>query len=179
MTDHDPSDPAAAEAPAVIHLPDQSQPEPAPRPGPQPGRHTGRMKGRHFGPRPVKDPLAARFNVRCPPEFLATLQAEAETAGLSLSAYVCTKLGGSPGPRAHRRRKPGPDMMLLAQVKASLGRNGGSLHQIAKQLNSYDFRGIPALLALRELAETALAEHRETSAAVMQALGGRSVTDNH
>jgi hypothetical protein len=59
------------------------------------------------------------------------------------------------------------------------GRHGGNLHQLVKRLNSYDFRGHPELLALRDLAETTLTEHRKASAALMHALGGRSVTDDH
>ena len=61
-------------------------------------------------------------------------------------------IGEGPSPRSHRS-PPGPDMVMLAQIKATHGRHGGNLHQLVKRLNSYDFRGHPELLALRELAE--------------------------
>lgn len=148
--------------PDVIYLPDQSQSAP-------------RRKGRHFGPRPVDDRRSARLDVRCTPAFRAKILAAAKAAGLSLSAFVSAKLGEGPSPRSHRS-PPGPDMILLAQIKAGQGRIGGNLNQFVKQMNSYDFRGQPELLALRELAETTLTEHRKASAALMRALGGRSVT---
>jgi hypothetical protein len=97
---------------------------------------------------------------------------------LSLNAYQRQKLCGNPGPRAHRT-KPGPDMVMLAQAKARHGSNGGFLNQIAKKLNSYDFRGHPELLEMREFFYAVLTEHREISALLMRALGGRSVTDDH
>lgn len=155
--------------PDVIYLPDQSQPEPPTEQG---------RKGRHFGRRRVPDPRSARLDVRCTPGFRAKVLAEAEAAGLKLSPFVCARLGEGPSPRSHRK-PPGPDMILLARIKAGQGHIGGNLHQLVKQLNSYDFRGHPELLALRELAETTLTEHRKASAAVMRALGGRAVTDDH
>jgi hypothetical protein len=151
--------------PDVIYLPDQSQP---------PAR--SRRRGRHFGPRPVDDPRSAWLTSRCTPSFLAKVRADAEAAGQSLSDYLHVELGGK---RSGRKQKPGPDMILLAQIKAGQGRIGGNLQQLVKRLNSYDFRGQPELLALQELAETTLTEHREASAALMRALGGRSVTDDH
>lgn len=153
----------AREAPDIIPLPDLSQFPPAPPP--QPGRHTGRMKGRHFGPRPAKDPLSARFNVRCTPEFFATLQAEAEAARLSLSAYVCAKLGGSPGPRAHRS-KSGPDAASEARIVAALGRSGNNLNQLLKVVRAYDFRGHPELLEMCAELMAAAKAHRELVEAI-------------
>ena len=155
--------------PEVIYLPDQSQPEPPTGQG---------RKGRHFGRRRVPDPRDARLDVRCTPGFRAKVLADAEAAGLSLSAFVCARLGEGPSARSHRG-PPGPDMVMLAQIKATHGRHGGNLNQLVKRLNSYDFRGQPELLALRELAEATLTEHRKASAALMRALGGRSVTDDH
>jgi hypothetical protein len=163
--------------PEVIHLPGPAEPEPPPRP--QPGRHTGRMKGRHFGPRPVADPRSERIDLRVTPAQRAAIKAAAREASLSVAAFICARTLGDPGPRAQQRIKPGPDMMLLAQIKAGQGRIGGNLNQFVKQMNSYDFRGHPALLAMRELAEATLTDHRKASAALMQALGGRSVTDDH
>lgn len=157
--------------PDVIYLPDQPQPKPPPKRG----QHTGRMKGRHFGPRPVDDPRTKRIFVRMTPAQITALKSAAQEAGLSVSAFVCLRTLGDTGPRP-QRRKPGPDMILLTQVKAGQGRIGGNLAQIVKRLNAYDFRGIPELLALLELAETTFTEHREASAMNMRALGGRSVT---
>jgi hypothetical protein len=151
--------------PDVIYLPDESQPR-------------GRRKGRHFGPRRVADPRSARLDVRCTPGFRGKVLADAEAAGLSLSAFVCAKLGEGPSPRSHRAR-PGPDMVMLAQAKARHGSNGGFLNQIAKQLNSYDFRGQPELEEMRQFFYAVLTEHREVSGLLMRALGGRSVTDDH
>jgi hypothetical protein len=155
--------------PDVIYLPDQREPEPSAR---------SSRKGRHFGPRRVADPRSARLDVRCTPAFRAKILADAEAAGLKLSPFVCAKLGEGPSPRSHRA-KPGPDMVLLAQAKARHGSNGGFLNQIAKKLNSYDFRGQPELLQMREFFYAVLTEHREISALLMRALGGRSVTDDY
>jgi hypothetical protein len=162
------ADEARSALPDIIYLPDQSQQEPP----------TGGRKGRHFGPRRVPDARSARLDVRCTPGFRAKVSAEAKAAGLSLSAFVSAKLGEGPSLRSHRS-PPGPDMVTLAQIKATHGRHGGNLNQLVKRLNSYDFRGQPELLALRELAETTLTEHRKASAALMRALGGRAVTDDH
>jgi hypothetical protein len=156
--------------PDVIYLPDQSQPKPEPQ-RPKPGRHTGKMKGRHFGPRPVEDPLTARFNVRCRPEFLAKLSTAAEAAGLSLSAYVCKRLGGDPGPRS-LRAKPGPDMVLLSRLLGQHGKAGSNLNQIARQLNS------GGDVEPSELAE-AIAEHRAACQVIISALGVPPDADNY
>jgi hypothetical protein len=156
--------------PAVIHLPDQSQPEPAPPPPRKGPRRSGKMKGRHFGPRPVEDPLSARFNVRCRPEFLARLSAAAEAADLSLSAFVCAELGDLPGPRAHRA-KPDRDRVLLAQMMAALGRSGNNLNQLLRRVNSHDFRGHPELLEMAATMKAAHAAHHELVAAIKSELG--------
>jgi hypothetical protein len=153
-------------------------PEPS-RPPPKRGQHTGRMKGRHFGPRPVADPRSKRIFVRVTPAQRVALKAAAEEMGLSVSAFICVRTLGDTGPRVQRRHKPGPDMVMLAQIKAAHGRNGGNLNQISQRLNAYDFRGHPELLALRELIETVVIEHRKASAVLMEALGGRSVTNDN
>ncbi len=88
---------------------------------------------------------------------------------MSLSAYVCAKLGDSPGPRT--RRNPGPDMVLLAKVLGQLGKTGSNLNQIAHRLNEYDFEGVTELLAMRAEHEAALAEHRIVYNAILAALG--------
>jgi hypothetical protein len=141
----------------IIYLPDQSQP---PAEAPKTSERAG-VKGRHFGPR-VADPRTARFDVRCTPAFRAKALADATAAGLSLSAYVCARLGGSPGPRT--RRRPSPDMAMLAKLLAEMGKSGSNLNQIAYHLNSGETVSVP------ELAE-AIAEHRAVANAIMQALG--------
>jgi hypothetical protein len=164
------------DVPAVIYLPDQSQPEPSP-PRPKPGRYTEKGKGRHFGPRPVKDPRDARFDVRCRVAFRAKLMAEAQAAGLSLSAYVCAKLGDGPGPRAHRN--PGPDAAVLTKILAQMGWRGSSLNQEAKALNQIALaapaerrdRLADLIDERRESNRAALADHRAVCEALKFALG--------
>ena len=140
----------ATEAPAVIHLPDLSQPPAAKR------------KGRHFGPRRVPDPRTARFDVRCTPAFRTKVLADAAAAGLSLSAFVCAQLGGGPGPRAHRN--PGPEAVLLAKVLAEMGKSGSNLNQIARLGN------VGEEIDGAELA-TVLADLATVREAILKALG--------
>ena len=144
------------EVPAVIYLPDQSQPP-------------SRKRGRHFGPRPVTDPRSAWLTTRCTPEFREGVVAAAQQAGLSLADYIHSRLGGKPGPRA--RRNPGADAVLLAKVLAQMGKAGSNLNQIARQMNDYEFEGIPELQALQAEHEAVLAEHRTVCAAILAALG--------
>jgi hypothetical protein len=150
------TEPTADELPAVIYLPDQSQP-------------AARKRGRHFGPRPVKDPRSAWLTTRCTPEFRESVVAAAEQAGLSLADYIHSRLGGKPGPRA--RRNPGADTVLLAKVLAQMGKSGSNLNQIARRMNEYEFEGIPELLAMQAEHEEVLAEHRAVCEAILKALG--------
>ncbi len=159
----------AGDVPAVIHLPDQSQPEPAPPPPRPPGKHTGSMKGRHFGPRPVADPRTAWLTTRCTPAFRASVLAAAARAGLSLADYVHERLGGSPSRRAHRKR--GPDDAALARIMAALGRSGNNLNQLLRRVNSYDFRDIPELIEMRKAMTAAHTEHHALVAAIKAELG--------
>jgi hypothetical protein len=146
----------ADELPAVIYLPDQSQP-------------LKRKRGRHFGPRPVKDPRSAWLTTRCTPEFRASVIAAAAETGLSLADYLHSRLGGQPGPRA--RRNPGADVVLLAKVLAQMGKSGSNLNQIAHRLNEYDFEGIPELQAMQAEHEDVVAQHRAVCEAILTALG--------
>jgi hypothetical protein len=159
-----------ASDPAVIYLPDQSQPEPPPE-RPKPGRRTGSMKGRHFGPRPVSDPLDAWLPpTRCTAAQRAAVEAAAQQAGLSLNAFQRQKLCGSPGARAHRS-KPGPDTEWRVKMLAALGRSGNNLNQLLRRVNSYDFRGNPELLEMQAAMTAAHAAHRELSEAILSELG--------
>ena len=154
--------------PPVIHLPDQSQPEPPP-PRPQPGRRTGRMKGRHFGPRPVADPRTAWLTARCTPAFRAAVLAAADQAGVSLADYMHERLGGQPSRRA--RGKCGPDTEWRVKMLAAMGRSGNNLNQLLRRVNSYDFRGHPELVAMQSAMKAAHAAHRELCEAIMSELG--------
>jgi hypothetical protein len=151
--------------PSIIHLPDQSQPEPAPPPPRQGPRRSGKMKGRHFGPRPVADPRSARLQIRCTPRTQQKALAAAQAEGLSVSGYVCALIDGTPGPRA-RRAKPGPDEAAQARILAGLGRSGNNLNQLLQKVNSYDFRGQPELLEMRRVMMAAHAAHHELVAAI-------------
>jgi hypothetical protein len=137
---------------------------------PKSRRRRGGGAGRHFGPRPVDDPRSAWLTTRCTPAFLAKVQTDAKAAGLTLSDYMHVQLGGSPGPRA--RRNPGPEMKLLTQILAQMGWRGSNLNQIARRFNMEDIPE-PAELA------DAIAEHRETCAAIMRALGLRPDADQY
>jgi hypothetical protein len=128
------------------------------------------MKGRHFGPRPVPDPLNARFNVRCKQEFLDRLLTAAAAAGLSLSAFVCRELGELPGPRAHRA-KPSLDETAYARILAALGRSGNNLNQLLQKVNRYDFCGHPELIEMHRAMKAAHVAHHQLVAAIMAELG--------
>jgi mobilization protein NikA len=153
--------------PAVIHLPDQSQPVAERAPPRAYGRHTGKMKGRHFGPRPVKEPRNAWLTSRCTPAFLAKVRADAEAAGLSLSDYLHVELGGA----RRARRKRGPDDSVKAQILAALGRSGNNLNQIARAFNGYEFRGIPEMMQMHRAIMGAVSAHHTLVEAILVDMG--------
>jgi hypothetical protein len=142
--------------PEIIHLPDQSPPPPEKR-------------GRHFGARRVKDPRTARIHMRVTPAQHAAMQTAANDAGLSVSALICRQTLGNAGPRA--RHRPAPDMAMLAQLLAQLGKLGGNLNQIAHRMNEYDFGGEPELLDMRAEHRAILAQHRALYDALLVVLG--------
>jgi hypothetical protein len=172
---NDPDDLAQSQAeetgalPAIIPLPDLSQPEPERPPPPNAGRHTGRMKGRHFGPRPVDDPRSERIDLRVTPAQKAAIQTAADEAGLSVAAFLCLRAIGSPGPRV--RRSPGPDAANTARIVAALGRSGSNLNQLLQKVNAYDFRGHPQLLEMHRAMTAAHAAHHALVAAIKADLG--------
>jgi hypothetical protein len=106
--------------PDVIYLPDQSQPRPSPR---LPGRRAR-----------VPDPRTARFDVRCTPGFRARVEADARAAGLSVSGFVCARLGEHPSPRA--RRIAPADHAALVKLLAELGKIGSNHNQLARIFNT-------------------------------------------
>jgi uncharacterized protein with GYD domain len=162
-----PSDETRAALPEIIHLPYEPPPPPEP-PAAAPGkpRRSGRMKGRHFGPRPVDDPRTRRIFVRVTPAQLAALKAAAQEVGLSVSAFVCLRTLGDPGPRA-LRHKPGGDRALRAQLMAALGRSGNNVNQLLRRVGAYDFTGQPELLAMQEVMAAAHRAHHELVAAII------------
>ena len=86
------------------------------------------------------------------------MQTAANDAGLSVSALICRQTLGNAGPRA--RRRPAPDMAMLAQLLAQLGKLGGNLNQIAHRMNEYDFGGERELMEMRAEHRAILAQHR-------------------
>jgi hypothetical protein len=106
--------------PDVIYLPDRSQPLSPPR---LPGRRAR-----------VPDPRTARFDVRCTPGFRARVEADARAAGLSVSGFVCARLGDRPSPRA--RRNAPTDHAALVKLLAELGKIGSNHNQLARIFNS-------------------------------------------
>ena len=172
------ADPApASEARADIHLPPPADPAPAERPKRQ--RRDGEA-GRHFGPHPVDDPRTARFDVRCTPTFRARIVAAAKAAGLSLSAFVCARLGDTPGPRAHRN--PTELIRAIVQLAAQMAKRGGLLNQGIHALHVIKLEAPEAtsrdrladlLEEAMELFRPAIADHREACAANLRALGLR------
>lgn len=151
-----------AELPAVIHLPDLSQPV-LDTPERKTRRRGGKAPGRHFGPRPVEDALDAWLPpIRCTAAQRAATVSDAERAGVSVNAFIRQRLYGSAGPRA--QRKPGADIVLMAKVLAELGKSGSNLNQIAYHLNLGEEAHMPELRAV-------IAEHRAAVAMIMAALG--------
>ena len=154
--------------PSIIHLPDQSEPEPAPPPPRQGPRRSGNMKGRHFGPRPVADPRTARLQIRCTPRTQQKALEAALADGLSISGYVCALIDGSPGPRAHRR--PSVDAAQNARIVAALGRSGNNLNQLLQEVRRYDFN-IAELIEMHPAIIAAATAHKTLCEAIMARMG--------
>lgn len=92
----------------------------------------------------------------------AEIAAAAARAGLSVGAYVRSRVLAAPKTRAVRQ--PHVDRVLLAQVLGQLGKVGSNVHQITKRLNFADW------LAAEDVPET-LAEVRAVAVEIMKALG--------
>lgn len=99
----------------------------------------------------------------CTAEERAQLEAAAERAGLTVSAYMRHQCLGTPGPRAVRR--PPVERAALAQLLAQLGKVGSNLNQIARALNS-DRQVLPS-----DIGE-AVAEVRAAALAISATLRG-------
>lgn len=102
-----------------------------------------------------------RPSMACTPEEAAQLEAAAERAGMTVSAYMRHQCLGTAGPRAARR--PPVERAALAQMLGQLGKVGGNLNQVARALNSD--RQLP-----HDIAAT-LAEVREAALAISRLLG--------
>ena len=92
----------------------------------------------------------------------AELEKAAELAGLSLGSYVRQRVLAAPKTRAVRR--PPIEQKLLAQLLGQLGRVGGNIHQIVKQMNFGN--GV-----MHDELRSALKAFEEAAAAIMQAMG--------
>jgi CubicO group peptidase (beta-lactamase class C family) len=91
----------------------------------------------------------------------AQLDAAAERAGMSVSAFMRRQCLGTAGPRAARR--PPVERAALAQILAQLGKCGSNLNQIARALNS----GVDVQLDIA----AAVAEFRQVAADITRTLG--------
>lgn len=92
----------------------------------------------------------------------AELEKAAELAGLTLGSYVRERVLSAPRTRAVRR--PPIEQKLLAQLLGQLGRVGGNIHQIVKQMN------FGAGVMHDELRST-LKSFEDAAATIMEAMG--------
>ena len=103
------------------------------------------------------------IGVRVRDDERAKIEANAAAADLCPSAYL--RVAGTGTQRPHERRRPTPDMTLLAQAMAQVGRIGGNLAQFLKLAN----RG--EIVAANDL-DTAVQEARAFIAEAQKALRG-------
>ena len=103
------------------------------------------------------------IKIRARPEERAELKANAAAAGFGLSSFL--RILGTGEQRPYERRLPTPDMALLAQAMAQVGRIGGNLAQFLKLAN----RG--EIVAANDL-DAAVAEARAFIADAQKALRG-------
>lgn len=98
------------------------------------------------------------------PDERAELDKRADSAGLSVAAYLRAAALGTAGPRA--ARKPPVAKQELVRVLAQLGKIGSNVNQIARAVNSGDDPN-----GLADDIKAAVAAIAEMQAATMQALG--------
>lgn len=103
-----------------------------------------------------------QVKLRCTDEEFDIIAAKADEAGFSIAAYARATMLGEAGPRARRRRPA--DQAALLQILGQIGKIGGNVNQIARQLNTRDKPRIPEL-------RKALKAYLGIRAAIYQALG--------
>jgi hypothetical protein len=103
-----------------------------------------------------------QIKTRCDDDEYEAIAANADRAGLALAAYARASMLGDAGPRARRRRPA--DQTALLQILGQIGRIGGNVNQIAKQLNARDKARVPEL-------RKALKAYLDIRAAIYEALG--------
>lgn len=79
----------------------------------------------------------------CTMEEFNAIAVKANAAGMTRGAYSRTVLLGDAGPRAQRRLPI--DRKALLQILGQLGRIGGNINQIARNLNTGEKAHIPEL----------------------------------
>ena len=135
----------AAAAPDVIHLPP-----------PKPRRRGGIR-------RPATDPATEWIELRVTPAVKALIRAEADKAGLTVTAYLLRPVPGTPTPR--KKRSAIADRDVLVRLLGQIGKLGGNHMQLTHAFNA---TGETPGRAAWERQERDIQEMRR---AVMKALG--------
>lgn len=104
-------------------------------------------------------------NFRVTPEEYRQIEANATHEGLTPSSYMRSRALAAPTTRAMRR--PVVERVILSRLVAELGRSGSNLNQIARAMNSGE-------TVIIDQIQSALAEHRQILAAVIETLGRKS-----
>lgn len=101
-------------------------------------------------------------NFRVTPDEYREIETHAERGGLTFGSYLRTRALTAPTTRAMRR--PVVERVILSKLVAELGRSGNNLNQIARGMNSGD-------KVTTDQIQSAMAEHRQILAAVIETLG--------
>lgn len=101
-------------------------------------------------------------NFRVTADEYRQIESNAERGGLTFGSYLRTRALTSPTTRAMRR--PMMEKVIMSKLVAGLGRSGSNLNQIARAMNSGE-------TVLIDQIQSALAEHRQILAAVIETLG--------
>lgn len=105
-----------------------------------------------------------RVTVRLASAEHAELEAAAERSGVSVGAYVRSRVLTAPTTRA--RRRPSVEVEALARLQGEMNKVGSNIHQLVRRIN---FGETPAGDEVR----SAFAGYREVIAAILGALGRR------
>ncbi len=109
-----------------------------------------------------KQPKNRIANFRVTPDEYLQIETNAERKALTFGSYLRTCALETPTTRTMRR--PVVEKIILSKLVAELGRSGSNLNQIARAMNSGETVIIDAI-------QSALAEHRQILAAVIETLG--------